>query len=54
MNDKIELKQELEAIVNLLFAFQSNYDLSVDQHKDLQEIMNHLQNVLNLSEDYDK
>lgn len=49
-----ELKEELQTIVNLLFDYKNVHQLNDEQYDDLQVIINHVQNVLNISEDYNK
>lgn len=51
-NDKI--KNELQIIVNLLFDFKNDHHLTDDEYNDLQVIINHVQNALNISKDYNK
>ncbi len=54
MKNTVKLKEELKMIVNKLFAYQRKYEMTDSQHNDLKEIMNHVQNILNILEDYDE
>lgn len=54
MNDRQKLKEELQTIVNLLFDYKNDHELTDDQHDDLKEIVEHVQNALNYSKDYAK
>lgn len=49
-----ELKEELQTIVNRLFDFKNDHQLTEAEYDDLNEIMKHVQNALNISKDYNK